>query len=875
MLSVILALLLFCSSGITVLPVAAAQQTADNANFDVMFVMDFSGTMLKSDKDRCRVRAGQMFADIARTDTSRMGYVQFTNVILSEQELQPVTDAASAESFRNALGSLADASADVDDTDISLGLTRALELMENGGSFNGDRNPAIVLLSDGNTDLPNGPRTAAESNAELETTLNELAAKGVPVYSVGLNYDNSLDTVQMNDIASKTGGSYYDIKNAEEFNEAMNNIFGDLTGTPGTDLVLGYDEATGRYTTSFEIDSSNILQANIVVLTSLGVSDPQIIDPNGSDVTNDSSKVLISTDQGSGTSGSSSYMVMKVLRPENGTWYVSVLGDKEDAINITLLTTFDAALTLEGSGTADSGKPYTVRAFMADQDGSDLQDAELLQTSVVELSVLDENGVQLPQYQGLLMTYDPQNVCFTAELTLDSGKYYATAELTSSDGTMTKTSNSLAIGVNRIVMELKDPSQEITESMWTAPIDTTASFNLKDLLVAESLDGLAVRVLPRDDSAENIIDTTYDEATKEVTLHPIGTGNLTEKIEITNPAYGDRAVLEVQVKCRPVWPFFVIGAAVLFLIILVIVLVKRAKRPVLKGAVSVELVLPPMFMNLTTSPQTINMPAKAYKANLAALIQGDPMALASFQESIARTGIIEILKKIEFVPAKDGTVNMRILPKAPGKIYVNNQLVNNAKGITCQFSKSLRHTIQCSTDGTNSTTIHLSMQTQAKNPWSGSTNDSGAPFGSGAGSFGDDTFGGVPFGGGQNNAPFGGGSGFGGTPFGGGSQTNVPFGGNGGFGGSSFGNENQGGFSGGFGSGSPDGYSGGFGSGNQGSYSGGNQGSYGSGGQGGFAPGTGNTGNSGFDNGAFGGQNQENSFDFGDDDDKTLPGGFF
>ncbi|MDO4649492.1 MAG: hypothetical protein Q4B26_12655, partial [Eubacteriales bacterium] len=664
-----------------------------------------------------------------------------------------------------------------------------------------------------------------------------------------------------------TGGSYYDIKNATEFNSAMNEIFADLSGNPGNHLKTWFDN--GRYYTTFEISSGNILQANIVILTSKGVSDPQIEDPYGNNVTNDPNKVVITYDQGAASGGVSAYTVMKVRRPDIGTWTVSVAGDADDAIDITLLTTKDVAFTLGLDGTPESKKPFKIKAFMADQDGTNLKDGSLFDNSVAELTVTDEQGQPVAGYEKVLMTYDSADASYGLDVTLPFGKYNADVEMTSRDQNtneeFTRKSNTLVIGVGRTPMEMKNPDEEVKASLWTAPIDTKKTFNLKDLITAESLDGLTVQVLQRDDSNDNIIEVSYDESTKDFTISPLKTGNLTEKILVYNPAYEESIVIDLQVKVTPVWPFILIACVLIAAIIVVIILVKRARRPVLKGAVTVELVLPPMFAKLTTAPQTINMPGKSYKIDLASLIQGDPMALASYQESIARTGIIEILKKIEFTPGKNDVTNMRILPKVQGKIYINNQPVNNAKGITCQLNKNLQHVIQYSTDGTNSTTIKLSMNESGKSPWSTGM-DGGPSFG--GDNFGDDTFGGNTFGG----APFGGSSGMGNAPFGGdnGNFGGAPFGGSssqGGFGGSGFGDSQPGGNSGGFGGNS----FGGPQSGNSG------QGGFGGNGFGGPQSGNGGQGGDSFSNpGGFGGSSsQGNSFNFGDDDDKTMPGGFF
>ena len=70
------------------------QLTSDNMNFDVIFAIDGSGSMKKSDTLKLRLTAGRLFTELAASDTSRAGFVQFTNVIMDSAGL---TDLATKE----------------------------------------------------------------------------------------------------------------------------------------------------------------------------------------------------------------------------------------------------------------------------------------------------------------------------------------------------------------------------------------------------------------------------------------------------------------------------------------------------------------------------------------------------------------------------------------------------------------------------------------------------------------------------------------------------------------------------------------------------------------------------------------------------------
>lgn len=174
---------------------------------------------------KLRLTAGRLFTEMTYSNTSRAGFVQFTNIIMDSQGLTDLSTEDSKASFRDRLSGLQDSVKGSWDTDISLGLTQALNLLKEGDSFNGDRNPMIILLSDGNTDLPNGPRTVEESNAELTGTLSEAASLGVPIYSIGLNYDGKLDVDYMQNIANQTGGAFYNITIATDFQQIYDRYF--------------------------------------------------------------------------------------------------------------------------------------------------------------------------------------------------------------------------------------------------------------------------------------------------------------------------------------------------------------------------------------------------------------------------------------------------------------------------------------------------------------------------------------------------------------------------------------------------------------------------------------------------------------------------
>lgn len=756
----------------------AQQTTADNMSFDVIFAIDGSGSMKKSDALKLRLTAGRLFTEMTYSNTSRAGFVQFTNIIMDSQGLTDLSTEDSKASFRDRLSGLQDSVKGSWDTDISLGLTQALNLLKEGDSFNGDRNPMIILLSDGNTDLPNGPRTVEESNAELTGTLSEAASLGVPIYSIGLNYDGKLDVDYMQNIANQTGGAFYNITTATDFNKYMTDIFGNVADGDLTGLNPAYID--GRFVTDFVIDNGSVLMANIVILTDKGVSDPQLIDPTGAVVPLDADHgVIVSTDT-SDENKVSTYTILKIMYPVQGAWKVSVKGEADDAVQVNLLTTYDISFKLLNSRDPIAGNDINIYGKLVRGD-ENITDSNLLSGAMAICTIMDNKGNIVGE--NLPMTYNEEKHVFICKTNLEkSGNYYVTAHLEGKDGSFSKEAAQYQLSIGRAKLTV---SGRPDVSMWCNPIKTKASVDISQHVKSESLAELNCSI---EDNGNNIVTADYNKDTGMLNITPLRTGTGYLKL-IFSDAYGQSAELTVFVTVKSSWIWFIVAFVILAVIVALIAGIMKATKPVLKDSVTVELSLPPMLANLTPSPATLAMPAKKSEVILGKLIQGDTFAQSTLGNPIMQAGLTTLVNKIKLVACKGGTVTVKILPKTPGMIMINNQNVDNAKGISYPMNKGDRIAIQFSTDGNSISTVTLQLGGEGgwdgnpepyPNPWDNSPSDN---------PFGNDNFG-SPFG--------GGGVGNFGDPFGGNTgNSGNPFGGAGGSYGSQPGGSNMGGFDGG------------------------------------------------------------------------------
>ncbi len=176
---------------------ASGEENADHSdvandgqmNLDVVFVLDASGSMTKSDPKKIAIDAYRLFVDLL-DDSCGIGYVVYTHEIIEKGDIVDVSDKAGLEATKKKMASI---KYDLDGfTDIALGLTEAKDILTDKKYKDDHRQKVIILLTDGNTALPKEGRPLDEADAEMEATLMTLYDRQIPVYSIGLNYNGKM-----------------------------------------------------------------------------------------------------------------------------------------------------------------------------------------------------------------------------------------------------------------------------------------------------------------------------------------------------------------------------------------------------------------------------------------------------------------------------------------------------------------------------------------------------------------------------------------------------------------------------------------------------------------------------------------------------------
>lgn len=306
---------------------------------NIVFVTDESGSMKHTDPNNDRYEAIRLFLGAMTNEGNYVGSVSFGEGIEDYSEVRPLNGQREKDAL---LADISDQQYS-DYTNIGMGLMRAVDLLENGR--NTELQSAIILLTDGNTDMP-AKDTLQESYKLKAEAIDRAREQGYRIYVICLNVNGAADTGEMRQIADGTGGELAEVDNSKGLNDVElmlhqlifrsfeDEKFSDL------DLTIGAD---GTVSTEFMVQNIGVEEIN--VLFSGKLASCCLIDPSAFEHrSDDSSEIVIS---GSG------YLMMKVPKPVGGTWRAIAYGDPNTTIKLRLLCNSDFYIAAELMGTAE------------------------------------------------------------------------------------------------------------------------------------------------------------------------------------------------------------------------------------------------------------------------------------------------------------------------------------------------------------------------------------------------------------------------------------------------------------------------------------------------------------------------------------------
>jgi len=341
--------------------VSAVSATGASDGIDAILVIDTSGSMRTADRERTAIEAAHLFIDMMETRNSRVGIIEFTNVIHTVVPLTPVNTVAEREELRNTISGFQYGGW----TDIGMALRAAAEMM----LMYGDRSnsPMILLFTDGDIELPEwGARTLDESYDDVSWSVNALTGH-VPVYTIGLNYHGDVNIDFLRSISDRTLGRSFIVNQASALPLIFSEIFASHIRSSLTEIADFIAEENQYTDVTVPIPSAFVAEANIIMLSSNPLLNVRLTDPNGNQANFDGVSHILTY--------ANRYSMIKSIAPVVGEWTLSVLGVPQDRITVNLIYNFDVNVSVAVSQANVPGPiydptlPVTVQAgfIFADQ----------------------------------------------------------------------------------------------------------------------------------------------------------------------------------------------------------------------------------------------------------------------------------------------------------------------------------------------------------------------------------------------------------------------------------------------------------------------------------------------------------------------------
>lgn len=348
-----------------------AENKGSAAGVDVVFVIDSSKSMTKSDPEGLTGEAMKMFIDMCHTKGDKGGMVAYSGDVVKEYKLKLLNTKEDKSALKNTLTNLEMGNW----TDIGLGLKKAVNILKEDNS-SGNK-PIIILLSDGKNDPK---RNKTESEDDLSAALNDAKKNQYPIYTIGLNADGTVDKNQLKYISELTNGKNFITNTADEIPNILRQIFADNFSLK----VLQQETITGNeqyQQVKINIPDNNAVEANISILASKPV-EIKLSNPKENIVQIPSDKFIYNK--------SSKYSLLKLISPEKGSWILYVKGSQGDKINISLISNYDlkASLKINQDSVRDKANKVSIAAYL-ESNGQKLEDKYIYSSSKAILIIND------------------------------------------------------------------------------------------------------------------------------------------------------------------------------------------------------------------------------------------------------------------------------------------------------------------------------------------------------------------------------------------------------------------------------------------------------------------------------------------------------
>lgn len=379
--------------------------STDRNRFNVMIVLDASGSMNRTDKGGLRFEAINQFTNLLAEQGNYLGGIVFSTKISAQQEPTAINSQGDKDAVISVLKSVKAGGW----TNIGEALLFAVNSLNEKGD---PTLPSVVIfLSDGNTEMASEKETSASLDLKADA-IQKARESGVAIYSICLNADDSADVSEMEQISQATGGVFREVGSAEDLGEVFNTFYNLIYGTSTIILVDETFPQSGIVEKEFEIPGIGVEEVNVIIYGK--ISNLALFKPDG-------------TESSATATTLSSLTMLKVTDVVPGKWRIVTTGVRGDQIKINMVYNTNLGVDIllaNDESTVDTETTVTVKASLKSGGQAATNESQYAGYSA-QLHVLDSYDNEI--------TSTPMPVVgdhFEVDLKFDEGVYKFKATIT-------------------------------------------------------------------------------------------------------------------------------------------------------------------------------------------------------------------------------------------------------------------------------------------------------------------------------------------------------------------------------------------------------------------------------------------------------------
>ncbi len=531
-------------------------QGQENNRFNVVIATDASNSINYTDPGRLRDDAVEQFIGLLADQGNTLGGVVFSTQVEEAADASEIVSADAKKGYTDFFKGAGTYSY----TNIGAALDRSVNMIQTQGKQG--LPSVIVLLSDGNTEMPEEEQQTESLNLKADA-IQKARDAGIKIYTICLNANNKADVTEMQQISQATGGSFAEVKNAEDLKAVFNQFYDLIYGTATIQMIDDVFPDSGEIEASFSVPGIGVEEVNIVINgASTGI---QLYKPDGTECGSDQMAV----------NSAETFSMVKLKNVEPGDWKLVIQGNPGNEIKVNMVYNTNLIINVTGPSTGEAflNEECTVTAQLKAGD------------------IIADKKEQYTGYEGILeILDDEENVIdsktmeitdagFSTGYTFDKGVYYYRVRV---KGNYLEKESQIMGPLSVTSENTEEEKQKTAANTPPAPVENRVKnivykWPFKDASIKIDMKSLAKDKEDKE-LKYKIVSSSFLEGTDYVVDKDI---IIQDKFSLSRGSYTVRAMdsgglaceIEVEVHCRNVGVMALIGIGLIAVIVLIVLLI--------------------------------------------------------------------------------------------------------------------------------------------------------------------------------------------------------------------------------------------------------------------------------------------------------------